>query len=444
MKKSGIQVEVIAICDPRNPYLDSTVEEMPLLAELLKLDMPQWLDPSGLSEEELHKELDRCLVAQGGLDVVIIACNPVYHGRYLSWAATRGVNTLCDKPVICVEDAAWNQSAAAQMRHEYENLLKLTSHAEGCREAKIAVPLRRRANDAYLAVAREIEEVHQQYGQGVTNISLVKSAGMYRLPAEYEFGDAHGYRNGVGSLSFSSYHFIDVLAWYLNTAPGDATHLSVSMPYVRRLGDYLQTQESDRLGALLDPRAESHAWSGVDERSLRCEVDFVFNANIVDEVGRSLGLLSYTCFNNTYSHRVVGLSEVDRKGLVPFREKGRMSQFVLELNQGSLQHLRMAKNDVVGEDYSINVQRRRNPAITDAPLKSWRFDNAHAGSKTTPQALTREFILKSAGKPYDTRVEQQISYLPEQRLTHNLFSAFYQLIADNFATGAAKQQIIEI
>lgn len=443
MKKSGIPVNVVGICDPRDPGLESNTREMPLLAEIVNLDKPQWINPSNMTEQELHQELDR-LAADRRLDVVIIACNPVHHGAYLLWAASRGIHALCDKPIICTEDAAWNQSAAAQMKYEYDNLLKLTEQHDPATAPKIAIPLRRRANDAFLTTASELENLYQSHGQGVTNLNLVKNAGMYRLPAEYEFGDAHGYRSGVGSLSFSSYHFIDVLAWYLSIAPGDATHLSVSMPYIRRLRDYISTQEAFRLGGLIDGRKETASIDRLDERTLRCEVDFVFHADILDAAGKSLGLVAYSCFNNTYSHRTVGLSQADQAGIVPFREKGRMSQFVLDLNQGNLQHIRMSKNDVVGEKYSIDIEKRTNPSVTSEPKKVWRFENAHTGSKTTPQGLTREFIMMSAGKPFNSSIERQISYLPDQRLTHHLFSSFYQLIADEFSGEAPKQQIIEI
>ncbi|SDX94973.1 hypothetical protein SAMN05421504_10415 [Amycolatopsis xylanica] len=441
MKEQGTPVRVGAICDPRDPYRDGIAAAgMGPLTTLLGLDAPKWLNPAGMSPAEVHHMLDG-LHADERFDAVIIACDPVHHTVYLRWATIRGVSALCDKPIVCAENASWDPVNALRIETEYEDLLHTVARQD--KTFHIAVPLRRRANDAYLTVAKEIQDVYGEFKQGVTSINLVKNAGMYRFPAEYALGDAHGYRSGVGSLAFSSYHFIDVLAWYLSEAPGKATRLSLTMPYLRRLGDYLKTDEATMLGELLGGQ---EAGTSVDlpPEMLRAEVDFVFHAELLDEDDTKLGLISYSCFNNTYSHRTTGLSEIDSVDLVPFREKGRMSQFVMDINQGNLQHLVMRKNDVVGEDYEIEIQRRRNPRISDEPRRDWNFANAHAGSQVTPQDLTRGFVHLAAKQEVAPEIRRQMSFLHEQRLSHRLFSGCYQLIAQDFADSTPARRLIQL
>ncbi|MFJ5803768.1 Gfo/Idh/MocA family oxidoreductase [Streptomyces decoyicus] len=442
MKKEGFPVRVGAICDPRDPYRGGLAAVAPL-GKLLRLDQPQWLDPAGLSADAVHQALD-ALHAEQPLDAVIIACSPVHHIVYLQWAVRRGVHALCDKPVVCAENASWDPGAALRVERHFDDLLGELTRQQEKKPCHLAVPLRRRANDAYLTAAREIEAVHHNHKQGITSINLIKNAGMYRLPAEYGLGDAHGYSSGVGSLAFSSYHFIDVIAWYLSLALGQATQLAVTNPYVRRLGDYLQTNESEVLGELLEGREGAGERPELPPAALRAEVDFVFHAELLDEDERKLGLLTYSCFNNTYSHRTSPPQKVDLDGLIPFREKGRMSQFVMDINQGSLQHLVMSKNDVVGENYQIALRRRRNPCISDEPSRSWLFENAHAGSDITPRHLTQAFIKLAAREEISPDLGSRLSFLENQRLSHALFSSFYQLIATNYAGGSPERRIIRL
>ncbi|MER7991138.1 hypothetical protein ABTY53_36980 [Streptomyces noursei] len=444
LKAQRFPVRVGAICDHRDPYRENLTElGMAPLTELLRVDRPKWLDPAGLSADALHRALDD-LHAEEPFDALVIACDPVHHVVYLRWAVDRGVHALCDKPVVCAENASFNPAAALSIQHDFDALLRNLARQQEKRPCHLVVPLRRRANDAYLTAAQEISDVYDSHKQGLTSINLVKNAGMYRLPAEYGLGDAHGYRSGVGSLAFSSYHFIDVIAWYLSLALGQATQLALTNPYLRRLGDYLRTAESSALGRILEEGPDGDDRGELPFQVLRAEVDFVFHAELLDEDQRKLGLISYSCFNNTYSHRTSGMSEVDRAGLVPFREKGRMSQFVMDINQGSLQHLVMSKNDVVGEDYRIAIRRRRNPRISSEPSRDWLFEDAHAGSQLTPRHLTQGFIKLAAGQEVSPEVGRRLSFLHDQQLTHALFAGFYQLIADGFTGEREARRVVRL
>ncbi|MYW01352.1 aminotransferase class I/II-fold pyridoxal phosphate-dependent enzyme [Streptomyces sp. SID3343] len=441
LKAEGFPVRVGAVCDPRDPYREGIGElGMAPLVDLVREDAPIWLDPARLPPDALYQALD-ALHARDPFDALVIACNPVHHMVYLRWAVTRGLHALCDKPVVCTENASWDPTAAHRIQHDFDDLLRELEKQQQVRPCHVVVPLRRRANDAYLTVAREIEEVQHVHQQGLTSLNLVKNAGMYRLPTEYGMGDAHGYGSGVGSLAFSSYHFIDVIAWYLSLAPGRATRLVLTNPYVRRLGNYLRTTESQLLGRILGVAGEPPVLA---PEALRAEVDFVFHAELLDESRNTLGLVTYSCFNNTYSHRTTGASEVDSAGLVPFREKGRMSQFVMDINQGNLQHLVMTKNDVVGESYRIAVRRRRNPRVTEEPSREWLFEDAHHGSRITPRHLTQAFVRLAAGQELPPDVARHLSFLHDQRLSHAIFAGFYRLMAADYAGQPLEQLLVDL
>ncbi|MFF3981147.1 hypothetical protein [Streptomyces sp. NPDC001828] len=177
---------------------------------------------------------------------------------------------------------------------------------------------------------------------------------------------------------------------------------------------------------------------------LAAKADFVFHLEILRWDGQRVGLVSYACQSNTYSHRSVGLQEFDRTDRQPFREKGRMSQFGLDISQGSIQHIGVFKNDVAGEDYRIRVQRRRNPVVADEPFSEEEFDNAHAGSSVTPQDVQRAMVSLASGEAAPAQVADRISFFEDQWLSHHLFGAFYELIATGASGVGSLERVLRL
>ncbi|MCX5312312.1 hypothetical protein [Streptomyces sp. NBC_00154] len=214
-------------------------------------------------------------------------------------------------------------------------------------------------------------------------------------------------------------------------------------PYVRRVGEFLRTRQATALAELVDGRGGVRI-PELPPEVLAAESDFVFHVELLGQDGQKAGLVTYTCHSNTYSHRSVSLQEFDRTNRQPFREKGRMSQFTLDINQGSIQHIGVFKNDVVGEDYRIRVQRRRNPVVADEPYVEEVFHNAHAGSSVTPQDVLRAMVGLASGEAAPTQVADRISFFEDQRLSHHLFGTFYELIAANAGGVGSAERFVEL
>ncbi|MFE1792108.1 Gfo/Idh/MocA family oxidoreductase [Streptomyces sp. NPDC059525] len=427
LQRQGFPVRVSAICDPRDPYDENLLRHMPDLLDLLRYDRPQWIRP-GQSPEDLERRLDAAHASRP-FDVVIVACDPVAHYPYLRWATRRGIHVLCDKPILATADAAWDPHAAATIDTHFDTLLKAHLDHPG---HLFAMPMRRRANDAFVDSSHLITEVYEKHGQALTMANFTVTGGHFRLPEEYGLGNAHGYTHGVGALAFSSYHYIDLMAWYLRLAQGPATAVRITNHYVRRVGDYLATGQNRALENLLRPLSPKPAeTAGLDRRTALAEMDFAFTLELLDDDARAHGYLTYTFTSNSYSHRQVGLQEADRAGHLPFREKGRMSQFVIDLHQGPLQHVRVSKNDVVGDRYRIRLEHRRNPLIdaSGGRYADTVYENAHSASTVTPQAMTAEFLRAAAGCPPDERVARRMTYLVGQTFTQRIYAAMYRLIA---------------
>ncbi|GAA1553314.1 hypothetical protein GCM10009731_04310 [Streptomyces globosus] len=439
LQRDGFPVRVSAICDLRDPYDENLLRHMPDLLDLLRYDRPQWIQPQpGEKSEDLERRLDAAHARQP-FDVAIVACDPVAHYPYLHWATRRGIHVLCDKPIVAVADAAWDVHAATTIDTHFDALLKAHLDRPG---HLFAMPMRRRANDAFVDSSRLITEVYEKHGQPLTMGNFAVTGGHFRLPEEYTLGNAHGYTHGVGALAFSSYHYIDLMAWYLGLAQGPLTSLRITNHYVRRVGDYLDTGQNRALEALLRPLSpEPAAMAGLDRRTALAEMDFAFTLELLDDDRRAHGYLTYAFTSNSYSHRQVGIQEADRAGHLPFREKGRMSQFVIDLHQGPLQHVRVSKNDVVGDRYRIRLEHRRNPLIdpSGGRYADTVYENAHSASTVTPQTMTAEFLRAAAGCPPDELVSRRMTHLADQTLTQRIYAAMYRLIAARHETDTVRQ-----
>ncbi|MDQ1052008.1 Gfo/Idh/MocA family oxidoreductase [Streptomyces sp. V4I2] len=427
LKEHGYPVRVAAICDPRDPYDQALLGHMPSLHSVVTQDRPVWVKPQpGEPTEALERRLQQAH-REDHFDVVVVACDPVAHFPYLKWATDQGIHVLCDKPIICVEDAAFNPDRAAEIRRRFDALLR-THRAQP--DQLFAVPLRRRANEAFVRAGALIRDLHDTHKQSLTMGHIDVSGGHFRLPEEYALGNAHGYTHGVGALAFSSYHYLDEMTRYLLLARGQITGLRLTLQYVRRVGDQLASGLNDVLGALLRPLSEAELPDvELSDRIALAEMDFAFTVELLNSQQQSLGVLTYSFTSNSCSNRSVGVLARDAKNTIAYREKGRMSQYVMDLHQGNLQHLRLTKNDAVGEAYRIRLEHRRNPLVGGTGRLETVYENAHDNSAVTPQDITAAFITMAAGGTPEQNVTDKIAFLDGQALTHRVFAAMYELIA---------------
>ncbi|MEU0390502.1 hypothetical protein [Streptomyces chartreusis] len=439
LKKQGFPVRVAAICDLRDPYDPDLLAHMPHLNNVVTQDRPAWIKPRpGRSMEALQRQLQQAH-SEHRFDVVIVACDPVGHLPYLKWATDQGIHVLCDKPIICVEDAAWKPASAGQIRREFDALL----HAHRAQPGHLfAVPLRRRANDAFVHAGELIRDLHDSHQQPLTMGRIDVCGGHFRLPEEYALGNAHGYSHGVGALAFSSYHYLDEMTRYLLLASGRITDLRLTLQYVRRVGDHLGSGVNDVLGQLLRPHSEAALPElELNERIALAEMDFAFTVELLSG-GQHLGVLTYSFTSNSFSNRTVGVLACDVEDTVAFREKGRMSQYIIDLHQGHLQHLRLSKNDAVGEAYSIRLEHRRNPLIGGTGRLETVYENAHDSSAVTPEDITAAFITMAAGSTADPAVTDKMAFLDGQVLTHRVFAAMYELIAAHHHDARSRPSVL--
>lgn len=425
LRKQGYNVNLAGICETVDPF---SVSDRPNLASLLRLGSTSWID-AGKGQEAVEKGLDR-LHSEVGIDILVIATNPIYHHSYSSWAVRNGVNFACDKPLVVNRNASFDMESAGQIWPQYNETRNAILEARERNGSYMAIsPLRRRAMPLFMDIAERLEVVQQETGEGIKYINLVVNGGVHKYPLEMTNGGAHSYLDGIGSLSHSSYHYVDLLAWYLSSASGMVAKIEVELPYLFRMKDYVGMRGYRKLMDLVEGDTSLDVAVNVPEAVLNSEQDFTFHIKLKDGEDRLVGLVSYTCNHTSFTPRTHRYdSEVVEHAQL--KAGGRMSHFYLDIHQGAMQNIQLVKNDIVFSGNTITSNMRVHPALgTDSVHQ--RLDDAYVSGTITPAEMIGNFIKYSGGMDFDQGMLDRTTRYEDQVLTNRLFSAFYELIARN-------------
>ena len=438
LKSKGVNVKVVAICDYYSPNLHSR----PNTNKVVFLDSPIWINPYGKSNSKLKQELD-ALHKEKRIDAVIIASNPSTHFFYARWAAMNGISILCDKPIISVSHSAYDKKSAGKIWNRYLELMNLVSKNKQKNENYLACsPLRRRALTPFINVANWLNQVRNNSFQGPLFIDIIVNSGIHKLPGEFVKGGAHGALEGVGSLTHTSYHYIDILAWYLLVANSNVSKLEISPAYVFRVKDYLQIEGYRNLRKYADSGENEPTNVKIPDAVLNSELDFAFNIKLLDDHDRPIGRASYALNHTSFSPRLVGF---DSNANEPAQKNlgGRMSHLYVGIQQSGIQSVEILKNDVVFFGNNILVKRRLHPKLGKM-LENFSYPDAYDKSTLTPTDLIEEFLCHISGKSKSVNPSKFLSELKNQALTNKIFATFYEQIAEDFKSSHSNEKISKV
>lgn len=427
-------VRLVAIVDPVDPH---TVKVHENLQMILSKHNPEWLNPKDFeSTDQIITQLQEKM----NVNLVIIASTPCTHFEYGVSCIEHGMNVICDKPIISHNNAATDPVAANQIVEQYDVLL------EKYRAAKKKYPnllfhsiLRRRSLKAFMHVAEEIEKVHKATGAGVNNMTIIVNGGKYKFPAELNAAGAHGYLEGVGSLSHSAYHYIDVMTWYLTNAPGVTAKIKPQLNYVFRISDYLKAKSYEPLAKTIKESQEALQTPELTKETLGCELNAGFSFNLYDSKDQMVGAISFLFNLISFTPRVLRYDKnvhepADRKG------GGRMSHIIMDIHQDGLQTWQIVKNDIVFEDNKLHAVGRRHPHIEGEPYEELTYEKAYHSGKTLDVFLGEAISSVANDAPIENH--PVIRSLEEERLATELYGTCYKLLADNFAGNSQTYEIM--
>lgn len=149
-------------------------------------------------------------VEQYKLDGIIVATDPKSHKAYLKWALSRNIDLLVDKPITCPVDAGNTIEAAKEIELDFCELKELYTESS----SNFIVQAQRRGHLGYLYIQKYLEEFISEFQLPISYIDISHADGMWVMPNEWE-RENHSYKYGTGKLMHSGYHFVDLLAWFL-------------------------------------------------------------------------------------------------------------------------------------------------------------------------------------------------------------------------------------
>jgi len=157
---------------------------------------------------ETRKKMETLLEEQQ-ISAVIISTDPLAHKAYALWALEHNLPILMDKPISTQRGATHDPVIAKGIYQDYVELAEAYSNSTA---PLFSINVQRRHHPGFQLVFDKVAEIAERFAMPITAIQSTHADGQWRLPEEVIDLDYHGYNRGVGKVSHSGYHFIDIIA----------------------------------------------------------------------------------------------------------------------------------------------------------------------------------------------------------------------------------------
>lgn len=295
--------------------------------------------------------LDRYRAAHPLVRALIVTTPPLLHDTYTEWGIRSGLSVICDKPPCAARNQFGHPDQVRLIEASYQGLLGLLGQHPGQR---VYVPLRRRLHDPYAALARDVAKVAEITAQPLTSITIHHNNGCYRYPGEYALPGAHGYIDGLGTLTHTAYHLLDFLAFLLAQSGGPVSGLDAQIIACTTVASAWTSRHPgfDRLIGRTGRTADPPPPGASAELDLTCQYRVAWPGGHV--ASARLDTLQRGC-----TRRITPSYPPDAT-----HDEGRVDDTVIVAHQGPLQTLVLTvTDDPGGQPGSIHVTRRVHPVL---------------------------------------------------------------------------------
>jgi hypothetical protein len=420
---SNHEIKIVAIVDPIDPYRQPFDLKV-YLQQVLQKDAPEWIKPGDYKNtSKIIAYLKDIL----GVDLVVISSTPTTHYDYALSCVKEHVHVICDKPIVSARNSSYKVGAAKSINKkfqilcaEYEKSLKYDPRL------LCSSMLRRRGLDNFTDIADDLRDVYTRTGAGIDNMSVIVNGGKYLYPAELVAAGAHGYLEGVGSLSHSAYHYIDLIAWYISSAKGNAEYLQPRLNYVFRVKDYIRSRPYMYLWEINSEMSSSLDDGRLSRSILESELNTCYTIDLLNNKKKTLGSIHFNFNQLSFSPRTLPSTTGEDPGDLP--GGGRMSNFIIDIHQSGLLNHYLYKNDTVFEPYNIEAKIRKHPGLAGKSMsKSTSVNEPYDKGSTLTDAYSDLFSYLAGDQ--EVLSGSVIRPIISERLTTELYGAFYELLA---------------
>ena len=153
------------------------------------------------------------LIEKYSINYAIISTEPKAHFAYAKFFLEHDINILMDKPITLPINFNDNSIIISRVGEQYNYLCNLYKLKKDY--LNFTIMCQRRFHPGYIYVRNVLKEVISKYQVPMTYIDIYHSDGMWNMPDEFFSRENHPYKYGYGKLFHSGYHFVDLLAWFL-------------------------------------------------------------------------------------------------------------------------------------------------------------------------------------------------------------------------------------
>jgi hypothetical protein len=349
-------INLIAIADPIDPFKSKFTDKF---ATQLKVSGTRWIALKNNLDEDIVI-LDEFLKNME-CDTIIISCPPIYHSKYVDLGLRNGLDVIVDKPVVCLPNQFGKFNAAEDLRKDYLEMVKTRNssvHKKFKRPCMVYVPLMRRVTEPYTQITDQLSEVYRITNQSLTNMLACRSDGCYRFADEFDRPGAHGYREGLGTLTMSGYHYLDFIAACVMAAPVKGNLLESTMINKTTVGEIRRTSQAVPFGQFLNNSSKKEDNDFVGDNA---ELDFSVSINIKDSHNKVPNCeLLFTFIQRGCTRRVTPNYSLDTT-----HDEGLTNDCSFIIHQGPFQSFHTLVVQDPSNDGRISVVRRLNPLLAE-------------------------------------------------------------------------------
>jgi hypothetical protein len=432
---SDVNYKIVAVVDYKDP---NDITRHCNFQEIIKKFSPDWLNPKEYHDtDEIIKELKE----KFAVNLVIIATNPVAHYEYALSCVKNNVNVLLDKPMISANNASTGIGAAKNISRKFGTLVKEYEKAL-LKNPKLICHsmLRRRSLEPFLEIADQVSKIHSKFAAGINNMSVIVNGGKYKFPAELLSSGAHSYLDGVGSISHSAYHYIDLIAWYLSLAAGKARKIRITPNYIFRIRDYLAAESYDSVARVNNEETFSLTTQNISTQIAGCELNAGFNIDLLNDDNAKLGHITFNLNLLSFSPRTVKFDAnvgepADSLG------GGRMSHLNMEIHQSGLKYYHIMKDDIVFTENEMSLRIRSHPNLDETELVDKQYSKAYISGMSLADGMRD--LLKSISENVLIKNHPLIRFIIDEKLSMEIYGAMYELVAAEYG-GKVRGKIIQL
>lgn len=344
-KKHRMRPAVIVELESAREATQALIREMNWATELVTLEDSLRDEPR--LPESAAARLDEHLRRQG-ITHAVISSEPKGRLMYLRYFLARGLDILADKPIVAFPGMT-EPGRVELLKSVFGELVQTRAEKGG----QLKLLCQRSEHPGYQKISRLIGKVIDDFGLPITHMAINTCDGNWVMPHDFYY-ENHPYKYGYGKLFHSGYHYVALLAHFLElnsrVAPGKRIAAAEMNGHFVRPDDLLALITPEDLEAIFEDYDPGLIQARPEtDLSRYGECDFAANLRFLNAGGRTMTTAGLSVLQTGFSRRAWHRTKADR-----YKGNGRVRHEHLNIHVGPLLNVQV-------HSYQAKECRERGP-----------------------------------------------------------------------------------